>query len=278
MKPKLLLWMIAPAVLLILVTRYIADSSAEELPNFTDLPQYTLATVAKNEIDQVRQELIASFEWKRGGVVSFWFDDAWMSQYTEGYKLLADYGYKGSLAVPTGLLKYEGYIKWWQIKKLQFEGWEISANSVSHECDPDVLTADSLEYELRYSKIEILSHGLLADNYVAPCGVTNEALIALAKTYYKSMRTSEPGINSIPVGDPYFIKANAIFATTTIDDIRGLLTEAKLARGWLVLMFHQIDDSGGEYAVTPEFFQEIVAEVSKSDLQVALPTQVITIK
>ena len=100
----------------------------------------------------------------------------------------------------------------------------------------------------------------------------------IAKTYYKSMRTSEPGLNDIPLEDPYFIKADTIINTTKIEDIKGLLNDAKVNRKWVVLMFHQIDYSNDIYAITPEFLDEITKLVEESKLQVALPEQVLSIK
>ena len=278
MKLKLTMWMIIPAILIFLITKYITSSEANEVEPQNNLPKLSDATIHKDEIAKVKLDLIDSFEWEKRGVVTFWFDDAWMSQYTNGFPILEKHGFKGALAVPTELIKYEGYIKWWQIKKLQFNGWEINSHSVSHECDQEIMTYEKLEFELRYSKIEIMSQGLLADNYVVPCGVVDDKLNEIAKTYYKSMRTSEPGLNDIPLEDPYFIKADTIINTTKIEDIKVLLNDAKVNRKWIVLMFHQIDYSNDIYAITPEFLGEIAKLVEGSKLQVALPEQILSIK
>jgi len=278
MRIKLLLWLVIPVVLLLLVTNYITNSRAEEITLNKTFPEYTDVANKRDMLEKIRENLTKSFNWRGGGAVTFWFDDAWMSQYTQGFSLMAKHGFKGALAVPTDLVKYEGYMEWWQIQRLQYNGWEIDSHSVSHECETQNLVGGKLEEELRYSKTEIMSRGVLADIYVAPCGEVNPELIELAKTYYKALRVSEPGLNDIPVLDRYFIKANVMLNTTTIEEVDSLVAEAKLTRKWLVLMFHQIDNSQDTYAVTPQMLEDIIESVKTAKIQVVLPLQMLSLK
>ena len=83
------------------------------------------------------------------------------------------------------------------------------------------------------------------------------------------------GINELPLTDKFEIKVKEVGKDTTAEDIEGWLNEAVTARGWLILMFHQVDYKNLDYSTTPEILKEILAKVKSSGLDVVLPSQII---
>jgi len=260
-----LLWLVVPLTIFGYFTRYAFAQSKQPEPVHR------------------RQKIIDTYygglEWKGGGLVTFWFDDAWLSQYTEGFPILEYYGYTAALAVPTQLVGFDAYMNWYQVRRLAHGGWEVVSHSRTHDCShvegPFSETVD----EILGGKSDLLDYGgIVSDIYVAPCGRTSGEADVLVKQYFKAQRLVEWGLNGLPLNEPYAIKTIEVGRETTLEDVGEWVAEAEITRSWLILMFHQIDYSDSPHGTTPEMLGEIVAKISKSGLQVVLPTQVLGIK
>lgn len=226
-------------------------------------------------IEPVKEDLPA-FEWRKTGLVTFWFDDAWLSQYEVGLPVLSKHDFVGAVAVPTHLIEYEAYMKWNQVQRLQFKGWEVTSHTRTHICDWTLVDKETVYEEIKLSQVDLWKHGLRADHFVAPCGASGDTL-DLVKETYASSRTVHPGLNPLPVTDPYALKAHTIRLETTADDVAMWLDQAKREKSWLILMYHQIDDSETQYSATPETFEKMVEKVVESGLPVVLPSQALSV-
>lgn len=228
-------------------------------------------------IERIEPFTISPLEWQETGLVTIWFDDAWLSQFTVAFPILEKYGLKAALSVPTNFLDFEGYMSSAQIKRLKLEGWEIASHTRSHGCNYDELGHGSLSDELRGSKDDLEKLGLRVENFVTPCGGDTEAVKEVAKQHYLSLRTTVNGLNPLPVNDPYFIKSKVVMPETNTQTVSAWLDEAVAQKAWLVLVFHQVDASKTEYSVTPGMFKEVVSLVNRSGLPVVLPTQALNL-
>lgn len=217
------------------------------------------------------------FQWQGSGLVTFWFDDAWGSQYSEGYPVLQQSGFKGTLAIPTKLVGLTSYMNWAQIQQLQFKGWEVTAHTRRHDCSMDQFSQDQIDEEIFGAKDDLKGQGLYVDNYVAPCGVSSPLIMASVKRSYLSFRTSNEGYNPIPVEDPYDLLIQKIMVTTTQDDIQSWVNNAKQNHSWLIIVVHQIDDSKTAYSISPSLFKQTVQIVKNSGLPVITPNQALSI-
>lgn len=267
----LLSWLIVPVLALWLSTNYIIG--------LTHKPAWSTDTAAASRQSAPLMDApsIQPLDWQREPLVTLWFDDAWQSQFSEGYTQLHSRGLTGALAVPTNFIGQDSYMGWSQIKLMQHNQWEISSHTRSHDCSESDLTPKFVDIELGGALSDLNRHGLRADNFVTPCGASNDAMLATAKKYYSSLRTSEGGINPLPVTNPYNLKVRTIVRTTTLDEIDAWLAEAAAAKGWLILVFHQIDHDQTEYGTTPEMLAAILDHVQQSNIRVALPEQVLQI-
>lgn len=218
-----------------------------------------------------------NFTWQKTGLVTFWFDDAWITQYNIAFPELDSKQFIGALSVPIATIGNDAYMNWAQVKRLQYKGWEITSHSRSHNCEPDKLNGNQLEDELLGAKYDLAFQGLKSDLFVPPCGVSNSKLVQETKKYYTGLRTSDYGVNPLPVKDPYKLLVIEIDSSANITEISEWLDEVKKNPSWLILMFHKIDNSHERFSTTPENFTKIVDLVSKSNLPVVLPSQVLQI-
>lgn len=262
-----LIWLV-PSILLFISVSYYSGllASNKEMQKLDNEKTETVTFVPNSE-----------FEWKGGPLITLWFDDGWISQYLLGGEYLRRKNLTASLAVVTNYIDYPGYMNWSQIKRVAYWGWEISSHSMNHHCDIENHSDSFIQTELSKSKEILLSHGFKINSYVAPCGKINDVIIKTAKEEYQSLRGTYGGINKLPVSDPHSIHGISLTPSTTIKDINNLIIEARQLNGWLILIFHQIDESGDPYSISPTQFYEIVDTVEKSKIPVVVPSQALSI-
>lgn len=266
---SLLLWLVAPFLFVWISFQYLVGNispvSAKKSRNIP-FQKYLVEAPSFPKIESYK-----------GGLLTIWFDDAWSSQYSVAKPILDNAGVKAAIAVPTAYPKYDAYISWEKLRELQADGWEITSHSVNHECNSDEDVA-AAEYEFSHAKETLIAEGLRHDIYVAPCGITSQTIINLSKKYYRALRNTQNGPNSIPVDTPYDITVMEINVDTRTTDIQRWINEAHTTNAWVILMFHQIDHNSERYSTTPELFQKMIDTVKASKIQVVLPTQVLDIK
>jgi peptidoglycan/xylan/chitin deacetylase (PgdA/CDA1 family) len=276
-KERILLvsWILLPFLVVWISTNYLIGMNRQPSWQTDDNPK--VAGAQTEAIKTSPPPEVKKINWSGQGLVTLWFDDAWVSQFTVAHPLLESKGLVGALAVPTGSMGYPDYMSWVQVKLLSYKGWEITSHTRSHSCDPERTTDEVLENELHGAQQDLNSHGIRADNFVTPCGADSEKTTEVAKKYYLSLRTSYPGVNPLPVNDPYNLKVRAIRKNTTADEVKKWLDEARDQKAWVILMFHQIDESGTDYSIKPEEFGRVIDTVKQSGLEVVLPIQALQI-
>jgi peptidoglycan/xylan/chitin deacetylase (PgdA/CDA1 family) len=266
-------WVILPLVGVFIATNY--------LIGITRRPTWAIINQDPPEFNDTQTAAIQShtnvYKWNGEGLVTFWFDDAWLSQYTTAFPILKSYNYPASLAVPTNAVGWDEYMSWAQIRRLSFNGWEIASHSRSHECDLANLDAGKIENEIHGSQQDLADQGYDASIYVTPCGVDTPELISAIKNYYVALRTTNSGINPLPLKDTYSLMIHEVGPATNVNEVKEWIQEAKTQKSWLILMFHKIDMTNQDYTTTPEIFTQIVIEVKDSQLDVVTPSQVMNI-
>lgn len=264
-----LVWLILPVFMLAFFGRFILASAN------------TIEVAADENTMDIMEPHLNKFVWRGGGIVTFWFDDAWSSQYETAYPLLEAAKYKAALAIPTKLVNYEAYMNWYQIRKVYFKGWEVMSHSRTHNCDLVDGSIEEIQQEIVGGKTDLIDQsGIVSNIYVAPCGRSSENANQIIRDNFTYQRLVEPGINPLPIRNKYEIKVHEVSVTheVTAEDVQAWINEAKAARSWLILMFHQVDYEGEEHSTTPETLIEIINVVKKSGIQVALPSQVLNIR
>ena len=259
------LWLIVPLFLFYSIIKYLFVVS-----------DYPIAVADGKPVQNKIQNNIPDYKWSGKAVVTLWFDDAWTSQFAAGFPLMEKYGYKAALSVPTGLIGYEAYTNWYQIRRLTYSGWEIVSHSRTHNCETVEGSEKEIRDEIIGGKADLLEMGgIESDIYVAPCGNNTKAADTLIKDNFKAQRLTNYGINNLPLENNYAIKVFETGNKTTLEEVKTWLNEAVRVKGWLVFMFHQVDDTGEVYGTTPEMLENILKEINSLGLDVVLPSQVI---
>jgi peptidoglycan/xylan/chitin deacetylase (PgdA/CDA1 family) len=199
--------------------------------------------------------------------VTLMFDDGFKSAYTIGRPTLAHYGFPGVIAAINDWVGRYGYMTTRQLSRLEKDGWEIVAHTLSHR-ELSTIPEEELDQELRESKKGFEEQGFTIHNVAFPYGDFNALAVAQAEDFYRSARLYIDGGN--PAGTfPYGVHVRGITSVTTRDDVARWLIEAKAHGEWLILVFHNIETPAAEkFDTTPERFEQIVEEVAKSGLPV----------
>ena len=211
------------------------------------------------------------------GFITLWFDDAWESQYINALPVLREFHLAGALSVPTRAIGSVGYMNWNTVRSLDRDGWEIATHSRTHTCDISTLTKEAAFSETFGAKDDLALQGISSDIFVTPCSSDSPLLKTYIKKSHLALRTGSGGFNPVPVADPYNIFSYSIQNNSDLAQIRDLINRARTDKTWLVLMFHQIDSTTGEFSLTPEYFRTIVKAVADSQVPVVLPTEVLSI-
>lgn len=265
-------WIILPLIGVFVATNYLMGITRR--PTWAIINQNP-PTFNDNTQTAVVDTKISQYKWNGEGLVTFWFDDAWLSEYTIAFPILEANNFPAALAVPTDAVGWDNYLTWAQIRRLSYNGWEITSHSRSHECDLDNYDAQRIEAEVHGSQQDLAEQGYDATVYVTPCGEEKLELIDVVKKYYVALRTSDGGFNQLPLTNTYSLKIHEVDSTTRLPDVINWVNEAKAQKNWLILMFHRVDTSGEQFSTTPEIFKNIVGIVKDSGLDVVNPSQVI---
>ncbi len=211
--------------------------------------------------------------------VSFTFDDGWNSHYTKVMPILNAAGMKGSFYIITDEIAkaptYSSpnqiddteYMNATYIKALANGGHEIGSHSRTH---PHLtqLTSAKLTDEIVGSKQALTNIGINAQTFVYPYGEYNTAVVQAVKNAgYIGARTVNGGYNTSTT-DPYLLFHREINNTTTLAQVKNWVDTAIAQDKWLVLTFHQIDNTGAQYGNTPQLFQQVVDYVASTKVNV----------
>jgi peptidoglycan/xylan/chitin deacetylase (PgdA/CDA1 family) len=177
--------------------------------------------------------------------LSLTFDDGYQSTYAQGIPLLASNGFKSTQFIITNDIGVTGYMTKAEIQTNTNKD-EIASHTVTHDDLTSPLpTPNTLTTELSNSKTTL--QGLvgttpLVTDLAYPYGLYNNAVATATKTYYSSARGVEDGLNDKNF-NPYDIKVQNVFDTTTTAQIKDWVTQAQNTKTWLVLVYHSINSN-----------------------------------
>ncbi len=192
-------------------------------------------------------------------MITFCFDDGYISTYEFAYPILKEYGFVGTAFIIPSKVGEDGYMTWSQIKELYQEGWEIGSHSYTHPYLTQV-SDQKLEREVFLSKVVLEREGFNVVSFASPYGDWNEHTLSVIRQYYLLHRTSWPfDLNSLPLTEEqhYTLKAVGV-DEISLDEVKQWILRAKEEKKWLILIFHRINEDVDEYNLTLGAFREIV--------------------
>lgn len=212
-----------------------------------------------------------------GGILSITFDDNWISQYTEGKRIMDKYAFKGTAYIMPNKVNEINHMTLAQLKELYKTGWDISGH---HETNLTSLTEEEIETIFKNTKNYLYKNGFHkgAEDFAYPNGAWNETVINLAKKYFRSARTIIHYDESIIPGDYYLLRSFTVNKDTTVDEIMVEIERAKNNNSWLILVFHKLVNNpiaSTEYPIGK--FDDLINRVKISNIRVKTISDVLNI-
>lgn len=215
-------------------------------------------------------------------LVSFTFDDGFLSSLTEAAPTLQKHGLTGTNYVPTdcvGITTVPNscranpsvpYMTWDQIQELQNTyGWEIGSHTASHRClasagngcQDNRLTPAEIDAELAGSKSALAARGINATAFAPPYGDYDQTVMATAAKYYSSMRGfADTGSNYWPYSDYLLQNVPVQEGVTPVETLKAKVDEAIADKTWVVFTFHEIAANPSQ---NPDDFEYGTAELDE---------------
>ena len=173
------------------------------------------------------------------GMVCFYFDDAYTSQYTKARPILESYGLVGNVSVISNLVGMPGRLTPMQLKDLIASGWEIMSHSRSHP-DFATLTEDQARAELAESRVALESLGTVVRHFSWPYGAPQASRRALCAEYYDSaIGTADFDWTYINV---YSIGHVTVDNPGALTNYKGYVDKAYRNNRLLMILMHDLDE------------------------------------
>lgn len=223
----------------------------------------TIFHVIKNvgwlEIDNFFLKKDDSTKFDRG-YVSINFDDGWRSMYDTALPILDEAGFKSTQFIVTGRMKegFASFVKVNEILDMQRRGHEIGAHTRNH-VDLTTLSSTEAWNEINGSRQDLFDIGASPVNFFAyPFGAYNSQVIELVKNAGFAAARSSNGGQNLKTENIFTLRRQPMVVMTTLQEVKDSIDKAINDKTWLILLFHEVNNSGREYSVTPELFQQIV--------------------
>jgi peptidoglycan/xylan/chitin deacetylase (PgdA/CDA1 family) len=209
-------------------------------------------------------------------IVSLTFDDGWRSQFTNGVPLLAKYRMEATFYLLTSTITYPDYMSKEQMGQLATAyHHEIASHTVTHPHLPTLSDAN-IDGELKDSQATLRKwYGpTVAGDFASPYGEYNAKVLAAAKKYYVSHRSTDDGYNTKKATDFFNIKVQNVEDTTTPAQVDAWVKQAIKDRSWLVLVYHEVTASAADptYAVTPANLEAELKLIQAKSNSIAVET------
>lgn len=209
-------------------------------------------------------------------MISFVFDDGWDSGYQNAAPLLDKNGFKGTFYIVTETYKeeFDAFMTGNQILNLQSRKHEVGAHTRTH-ADLTLMSAAEARDEISGSRQDLLTLGIRnVRSFAYPYGSYNDSVKTLVRDAgFDNARSIIEGLNFMEGLDPLLLKWRGPQRTTSVAQIKMWVDEAIETGGWLILSFHEINNSGNQYSTLPGDFKQIVEYVNSKDIQVVTVSQ-----
>lgn len=222
-------------------------------------------------------------------LVSVTFDDGWESVYTKAAPLLEKHGIRSTQYIITGAFEDTKYLSYAQTMSLKNAGHEIASHT-AHHSNLRQVTLSAVRDELHESDNFLQEHGLADDqmSFASPEGATSDKVIEEIKQIYGSHRNVEADlyngsdhhdVNLRSNFDRYNIIGFSIRPGLPTSYIRAAISYAQMHNGWLVLVYHQVEetDTGDkeDFSTTEKEFDQQLKAIKETGVKTATVRSVI---
>ena len=189
------------------------------------------------------------------------FDDGYITDYTNTFKIFKRYGIKGTSFINTAMIGKEGFLNWKQIKEMSDYGWDFQCHTHNHS-DLSKLDNDEIERELLAVNQAFKDNGLPEPEYFAyPYNIIPEDISSIRK-HRKGARTGSKGGKDI-----YSLQSFAIHKIPSIhqlDTIGNNLSD----RDVLVLHTHEVEDEPSQFGITEQVLEKTIRDLQQHNFEI----------
>ena len=211
------------------------------------------------------------------GVLSFTFDDGFISQHTVAKPVMDAYGFKGTAYLIIERLNQTNYMTEAQVQNLHDDGWEIAFHSFAadtHTIAFPGLPPAQLEADFVLGRQWIYDRGYTGYNHGAyPKGAftgSSTDVLGLVGDHFCGFRTiHQRHREAYGPSDPLKIRVFYVTKPVTVLKATQAIDRAIANKEWIILVFHEFKDPkiiNGDYL--PEDFQAIVDYVATTPIPV----------
>jgi peptidoglycan/xylan/chitin deacetylase (PgdA/CDA1 family) len=201
-------------------------------------------------------------------MVSLTFDDGWRSIYDNALPVMSRYNVISTQYLVSGFLGgYQEYMKPSQVYEFTKLGHEVASHTFDH-ADLTRLDDKQLARQITVSQSGLAKCFGAVTDFAPPFGSNNQHTIAAEKGIYQTSRSTEVGFNSPDALDPYQLKVQNVRADTSPAQLQAWLDTAISNHVWLILVYHQVINGGGEYSRTPADFETDIRSLKESGIAV----------
>lgn len=213
-------------------------------------------------------------------LVTVTFDDGWESIYSQAAPLMSEYQIASTQYILPSQFGKDIHMSIDQVKSMKSVGHEITSHTYTH---PELTKVSDkrIREELDLSvqvlkKFELVDNGPL--NFAAPKGAVDERVMKYIKPRFGSARNVMGDLSKDISGndmnmpgklDRYNIIGYTVGQYTTDEQFENALIYAKQHNAWFVPIYHQIDESGDKYSVSPATLKRHMQMIRKSQIQTA---------
>lgn len=194
--------------------------------------------------------------------ITFSWDDGNNTDYSVGYKVLKEFGYKGTSFLISSLVDTPDRLSMSQINEMKAYGWTFGCHGTGNDAWTSLSLADA-EASIRVSKKFLVDNNIITDglNCTAyPLGRYNDAIIALLKKYnITCVRGTELRLNHSPVNNVMKLKLALELKPTLAENIA--IFESKISKGGLVNIFYHDFIENNVNFCNEQTFRDFVAYI-----------------
>jgi peptidoglycan/xylan/chitin deacetylase (PgdA/CDA1 family) len=195
-------------------------------------------------------------------LISYTFDDAPNSAFTNGKNILKKYGYNGTYYISLGLLDKNrpdgGYFDVNHLREVVQDGGELACHTFNHihlyhSSKEEIL----LDLKKNDQSINEIIPGYVFKNFSYPYGEQNIHSKIIIRKKFKSARSIKGGINTGST-DLNNLKSQALGNGDSLEKIYHIIDETIRTNGWLIFFTHDIQSDPSEWGCSPEYFEAVV--------------------
>jgi len=211
-------------------------------------------------------------------IVTFTFDDAFVTDLTEAAAYMARYGFKATSHLIEANIGGASRLTLADLQELRdMFGWDISPH---HQTNPSGQSEAEYLVTCESTKRFLLENGFheAQDFWSQPNGEFRNNEDTTNKKLYRTVRTitNDLGQETIPAADRYFLRSKAWRETDTQAAIEALITSAQTNNTWLILGTHEIvASSPGATSILRSIFQGVVDFCNTNNINVMSMSQAV---